>query len=229
MIDLLPVSHKKISFEFKAKRFIRGVSLPIPQAHLFWRIVLSEAEKLSLYSPALRDEKGLATSDRIFAQLFESCHAEDPLNRLLYIDSKVFLPDDLFVKNDRMSMAHSIEARVPMTDPDLVSFLSSVPGNVKIRGLQRKFLLRRALREVFPKAIVKKKKVGFDMPFSKWLKREFYDFMMDAFRTQKLREANLFDWGFVENLIEDHRANRRNNARPLWGLLNFAVWYDAYM
>ena len=229
LISLLPVSEKKISFEFKAKRFIKGVSLPTPEAHLFWRIVLSEIEKKSLYSPELRDRATPETSERIFTRLFDSCPAKDHLNRLLYIDSKVFLPDDLFVKNDRMSMAHSIEARVPMTDPDLVEFMGSVPVGAKMRGLRKKLLLRNAMRGILPAPIVRKKKVGFDMPFGKWLKSELHDFMMDAFRSQKLREANLFDWGFVDGLIEDHNSNRSNNARPLWGLLNFAIWYDAYM
>ncbi len=229
LIGLLPVSEKKISFEFRAKRFISGVSLPIPQAHLFWRIVLSEVEKMSLYSPELRERAMPEASERIFTRLFDSCPAKDPLNRLLYIDSKVFLPDDLFVKNDRMSMAHSIEARVPMTDPDLVAFMGAVPVGVKMRGLQKKALLRKAMRGILPAPIVRKKKVGFDMPFGKWLKNEFYDFMMDAFGSRKLREADLFEWGFVDRLIEDHKANRRDNARPLWGILNFALWYDAYM
>jgi len=229
LVDLIPVSDKKVSFDFRAKRFIRGIGLPVPEAHLFWRVVLTEAEKSRLYSAALREQMRVLPSVRIFADLFEKCNAKDALNRLLYIDSKVFLPDDLFVKNDRMSMAHSLETRVPMTDPDLLDFASTIPPEMKLKGLRTKHILRDAMRGMLPNPITKKKKVGFDMPLGKWLKRELYDFMQDAFRTQKLRDADLFDWKFVDRMIEEHVSNRRNNGRPLWGLLNFALWYDAYM
>ena len=229
LVDLMPVSEKKLSFEFKAKRFIRGVGLPTARAHLFWRIVLSEAEKQQLYSPETTESVQLKASERIFEELYNSCPAGEPLNRLLYIDGKVFLPDDLFVKNDRMSMAHSIEARVPMTDPGLVSFMGKVPVKVKMKGLCTKYLLRKAMRGLLPNPIIRKKKVGFDMPYSRWLKREFYDFMMDTFRAPKIRQAGLFNWKFVETLINDHLAGVKDNARPLWGLLNFAIWYRLYM
>jgi asparagine synthase (glutamine-hydrolysing) len=229
LINLLPVSDKKVSFDFRAKRFIRGLSLSVPEAHLFWRIVLTESEKMSLYSDELRAKMRVEASERIFNDLFAACPAKSPLNRLLYIDSKVFLPGDLFVKNDRMSMAHSVEARVPMTDPDLVEFMGSVPPSMKIKGLRTKHLLREAMRGILPDPIIAKKKIGFDMPFGKWIKSELYEFMRDALSSQRLRQSSLFDLNYVERMIDDHVACRRNNARALWGLLNFALWYDAYM
>ncbi len=229
LIDLLPASDKKISFDFRAKRFIRGVELPVPDAHLFWRIVLTESEKMMLYSDELRAHLRVEASERIFRSLFETCAAKDHLNRLLYIDSKVFLPGDLFVKNDRMSMAHSVEARVPMTDPDLVEFAGTVPVKMKLRGLRTKSLLREAMRGILPDTIIRKKKIGLDMPYGKWLKHELHDFMRDTLSSQRLRESGLFNQDYVNGMIADHIANRRNNARALWGLVNFAVWYDTYM
>jgi len=229
LIDLLPVSDKKISFDFKARRFIHGVSLPVPDAHLFWRVVLTESEKTNLYSDELRAKLKVEASERIFGNLFASCPAEDHLNRLLYIDSKVFLPDDLFVKNDRMSMAHSVEARVPMTDPDLVEFMGTVPVKTKLKGFKKKYLLREAMRGILSDTIVDKKKIGLDMPFGKWLKHEFYDFMCDTLGSQRFSESGLFNQNYINGMIADHVANRRNNGRALWGLVNFAIWYNAYM
>ncbi|MBN1592841.1 MAG: asparagine synthase (glutamine-hydrolyzing) [Candidatus Coatesbacteria bacterium] len=229
LIDLLPVSDKKVSFDFRAKRFIRGLSMPVPESHLLWRIVLTEAEKLRLYSSEFLQRVKIETSGRIFRDIFDMCDASDALNRLLYIDSKVFLPDDLFVKNDRMSMAHSVEARVPMTDPDLVEFMATVPVELKIRGLRRKYLLREAMRGILPSILIQKKKIGLDMPYSKWLKNELFDFMKDTLNSRKFRESGLFDHIYIESLIAEHVSRRRNNGRALWGLLNFALWYEAYM
>ena len=127
LVAALPVSHEKLSLEFRLKRFLGGLDLPPADAHLWWRIVLTESQKRSLYSPETLAAFTPEAPERHFREVFGRAPG-DVLNRLLHVDSAVFLPDDLMVKNDRMTMAHSLEARVPFTDPRLTEFLAGVPG-----------------------------------------------------------------------------------------------------
>jgi asparagine synthase (glutamine-hydrolysing) len=229
LVHRLPVSDRKLSLEFRLKRFLGGQDLPTAQAHLWWRIVLTESEKWELYSEGVRERlhPEPLPAVRHFVDVYERSTAEDELNRLLEIDSSVFLPNDLMVKNDRMSMAHSLEARVPFTDLELVGFLAKVPPRFKLRGLRKKYLMRRALADLLPRSILNKKKVGLEMPYSRWLKHELRDLLWTHLDQERLEATGLFRPEPVRRLIEEHLASRRDNGRALWGLLNFMVWWES--
>jgi len=230
LVHALPVSHRKLSLEFKLKRFLGGQDLAPAAAHLWWRIVLTEAQKLTLYAPGVRERLAeLLPPQRHFAVPFERCRARDPLNRLLYVDANVFLPDDLMIKNDRMSMAHSLEARVPLTDPDLTEYMSRVPARIKLPGLSKKRIMRRAMEGVLPPGILNKKKVGLEMPYSRWFRRELRDVLEDYLGRDRLAGTGLFEPEGVRALVDDHVAGRRDHGRALWGLLNFMVWHGKYI
>jgi asparagine synthase (glutamine-hydrolysing) len=228
IVHSLPVSDKKLSLEFKLKRFLGGQDLPPAKAHLWWRIVLSEAQKRDLYTPRVLESCDCAASDRHFLAVFDKSAARDTLNRLLDIDTSVFLPDDLMIKNDRMSMAHSLEARVPLTDHELVEYMARVPTGMKLRGLKKKNIMREAMRGVLPPAILEKKKVGLEMPYSRWLKRELNDLLMKYCGPQAISDCGLFRPEAVQTLIEEHMSGRRDHGRALWGLLNYMMWLDLY-
>jgi asparagine synthase (glutamine-hydrolysing) len=228
LVHRLPVSHKKLSLEFKAKRFLGGLDLPPAQAHLWWRIVLSESEKRNLYSPRVLEQLTPQQSDRFFTEVFDRSSAKDTLNRLMEIDTSVFLPDDLMIKNDRMSMAHSLEARVPLTDNELVKFLSTVPPGMKLRGMQKKFLMRSAMKGVLPDRILNKKKVGLEMPYSRWLRAELKDVLMRYCGPERIAETGLFRPEAVAAIVDEHCSGRRDHGRALWGLLNYMMWLEMY-
>jgi asparagine synthase (glutamine-hydrolysing) len=228
MIHRLPVSDKKLSLEFKLKRFLGGQDLPPAKAHLWWRMVLSEAQKHELYAPRVLERCGFADADRHFLKVYERSEARDTLNRLLDIDTSVFLPDDLMIKNDRMSMAHSLEARVPMTDHELVEFMARVPARMKLPALKKKNIMRGAMRDTLPGPILNKKKVGLEMPYSRWLKRELNDLLMRYCGPRAIGDCGLFRPEAVQGLIDEHMAGRRDHGRALWGLLNYMMWLDLY-
>src|SRR5262249_23630331 len=150
-----------------------------PQAHLWWRIVLTESQKRVLYTQDVLDQLDVQPSERHFIHAFECSEAKDALNKLLHLDSSVFLPDDLMIKNDRMSMAHSLEARVPLTDHELTTFMSRVPPRLKLKRFRKKHIMRRAMEGLLPPVIVNKKKVGLEMPYSRWLKHELHDTLLN--------------------------------------------------
>ena len=229
LVHALPVSHRKLSLEFKMKRFLGGQDLAPAEAHMWWRIVLTEAQKLALYAPEVRERVALLPPQRHFVEPFDRCRAKDPLNRLLYVDASVFLPDDLMIKNDRMSMAHSLEARVPLTDPDLTEYMSRVPARLKLPGLSKKHIMRRAMEDILPPEILNKKKVGLEMPYSRWFRRELLDVLEDYLGRERLAGTRLFRPEAVRALVDDHVAGRRDHGRALWGLLNFMLWHEKYI
>ncbi len=228
LVNLLPVSDRKLSLDFKAKRFVRGAELDVPQSHFSWRAVLSEeAKRLVLAEPERFRE--YAPSPQLFVDTYARCGASDELNRLLYLDYSYHLPDDLMIKNDRMTMAHSLEARVPFTDTDLVSFLATVPVDLKMRGLHKKHLLRSALKDVVPAEILRKKKVGLEMPYSRWLRAELREVGEAVLCDSRLRSTGLLDPRGVRRLWEEHQALRTDHGRALWGLINYMLWHEMYI
>ena len=229
IVNCLPVSNKKLSLEFKMKRFLGGQDLPPAQAHLWWRIVLTEAQKRELYAPAVAEQLTPEPSDRYFTDVFGRSSAKHVLNRIMHIDFSVFLPDDLMIKNDRMSMAHSLEARVPMTDSELTDFMLSVPPRLKLRGLRKKQIMRRAMDRILPNSILNKKKVGLEIPYSRWLKNELKDLLFTYCGPRRIADTGLFRPEKVKSLIDDHMAEKYDNGRALWGLLNYMMWLEMYI
>ncbi len=229
MVNSLPVSDKKLSLEFKLKRFIGGQDLSPAEAHMWWRVVLTEAQKRELLAPQLFADFDPQPSVRHFTQVFNQSKANETLSRLMEVDSSVFLPDDLMIKNDRMSMAHSLEARVPMTDTDLMNFMSGVPTKLKLPGLRKKNIMRRAMEGHLPPAILNKKKVGLEMPYSRWFKNELKETLLDYLSPERVNDRGLFQPAAVKKLIDEHLTAKHDHGRALWGLLNYAVWMELYI
>lgn len=229
VVRALPVSDKKLSFEFKMKRLLGGMDLEPAEAHLWWRLVMTEVEKQGIYDPRVLEQVTPLASRRHFLDAFGRSNSRDVLNRLMYVDSSVFLPDDLMIKNDRMSMAHSIEARVPFTDPELTEFMARLPAGHKLPGLRKKHLMRQAMRGTLPKIILQKKKVGLEMPYSQWLRDELSDLLVTYCGRDAIADTGLFRASAIEALIEEHRNRRRDHGRALWGLLNYMMWFDMYI
>lgn len=228
LVDLLPVSPKKLSFDFKAKRFVRGAEFDIATSHFYWRVVLSEDAKYAVLSEPDRFE-AYKPSEAFFKDIYNNCSAQDALNRLLYIDYSYHLPDDLMIKNDRMTMAHSLEARVPFTDTELVEFLATVPVNFKLKGLRKKHLLRSALDGLLPRVVLQKKKVGLEMPYSQWLRNELCDMAEEMLFDSRLNSTGLFNLDGIRRLWEEHQNAKVDHGRILWGLMNYFLWFDIYI
>ncbi len=227
-VNMLPVSHSKLSFEFKAKRFARGSELDVPESHYFWRMVLSGDTRREILQDPERFT-GFPEPSDLFRDIYRNCKASSDLNRLLCIDTSCHLPHDLMIKNDRMTMAHSIEARVPFTDTELFRFLSSVPVRHKLPGMNKKALLKKAMKDLLPDSIVRKKKVGLEMPYSKWIRSELRDVALEYLEPSKLSATGLFNPDGVKRLWEEHDSMRVDHGRALWGIMNYMMWHGMYI
>jgi asparagine synthase (glutamine-hydrolysing) len=133
------------------------------------------------------------------------------------------------IKNDRMTMAHSLEARVPFTDMNLVNFLASVPVQIKFKGRNKKHLLKSALRGMLSSNILNKKKIGLEMPYSKWMLYELREMVEHVLSPESLGSAGFFNINGVRKLWDEHKTMIMDHGRALWGLVNYMLWYKIYI
>jgi asparagine synthase (glutamine-hydrolysing) len=225
LVARLPVSHRKISFDYKAKRFVQGALLPPERAHYAWKEVFSDDMKQDLYAGAVGP---LADPFEAFARQFADCEGAPMLSRLQYVDLRVYLPDDILVKVDRTSMAHSLEARVPLLDHKLVEFAATIPPELMLRGLRKKYLLKRAMAHRLPGQILNRKKGGFNVPVPAWLRGELSDYVRDVLSEKRLREQGFFNPACVQRMVRDHAELKADYSRNIWGLLIFALWHEKF-
>ncbi|MGB7848248.1 MAG: asparagine synthase C-terminal domain-containing protein, partial [Candidatus Acidiferrum sp.] len=143
--------------------------------------------------------------------------------------TKLWLPDLLLARGDKMTMAVSLEARVPLLDHKLVEFAASLPQNMKVKGLTRKYLLKKASRRWLPSEIINRKKQGFPIPISLWLRNEARSFMRDVLSPAALKRRGLFNLPFVEKLIKQHETGFADNSSLLWGLMSVELWHRVFV
>jgi asparagine synthase (glutamine-hydrolysing) len=228
VVRKMPASEKRLSFEFKAKKFITGAEHPYEIANTLWWGAYSPALKERLLSADLRSRLGGDLFAPILAAAAET-RAADPLDRLAYLDLKLYLQDDLLVKVDRMSMANSLEIRTPFLDYTFVEFAATIPTRLKLKGFDTKYILKKALASRLPKEILTKKKIGFDIPLGPWLRKELREFTLDTLSPDRLKRHGYFDPAFVRQVLDEHMAGTHNHRQLLWPLIIFQFWHDRYI
>ncbi|HEX5473870.1 MAG TPA: asparagine synthase (glutamine-hydrolyzing) [Vicinamibacterales bacterium] len=175
---------------------------------------------------------GLATPDQAYApsrRYFDTPNGTSGmLDRLLYTDLKTYLVE-LLMKQDQMSMAASIESRVPFLDHPLVEFAAGLPARMKLRGLTTKWILREAARDVLPREILTRRKMGFPVPFALWMRGAWANVARDVLLDRRSRERGLIDAAAVSALIDDHARGTADGGDALWSLLNLELWYRTHI
>lgn len=225
MVKQLPVSHNKVSFDYKAKRFINGALLPAADGHYWWKVIFTEEAKADLYAERNND---FADPLRLYREVYDACGARDPVTRLQHIDLKIYLPDDILVKADRMSMANSLEARVPFLDHRVVEYAASLPAGLKLRGLRKKYILKRAMSRDLPAKILHGKKRGFNVPIPSWLGHELRGLVHEVLAPERLKNVGFFKPEAVATMIREHELKRVDYSRNIWCLLLFMLWHREY-
>jgi asparagine synthase (glutamine-hydrolysing) len=210
--------------DYKAKRFVRGANLPPLERHHAWK---------EIFSPDVRAElagrrSNLDPVDLLRARFAETDGAE-LLTRLQDVDLGTYLVDDLLVKTDRASMAHSLEARVPYLDPVVAGLALALPTRLKVRGLRKKVLLRKAAAPLLPRRIVYGRKRGFSIPAAAWLRGGLEPFAREVLAPDTLRRQGFFRPEPVTRLIDRHVAAEEDLSRQLWGLLAFTLWHEHHV
>jgi asparagine synthase (glutamine-hydrolysing) len=224
LVERLPTSTARASFDYKAKRFVRGADLPPLERHHSWKEIFSADARAELTGR----RNGFDPVD-LYRERFAETDRAELLARLQDVDLGLYLVDDLLVKTDRASMAHSLEARVPYLDPAVTNLALALPTRHRVRGLRKKVLLRKAVAPLVPERIVRGKKRGFSIPAAAWLRGELEPFARETLSPETLRRQGFFRPEVVSALIDRHVAGEEDLSRQLWGLLAFTLWHERHV
>jgi asparagine synthase (glutamine-hydrolysing) len=151
------------------------------------------------------------------------------LSRMQYLDTKVYLPEDILMKVDRMSMANSLETRAPLLDYNIVEFAATIPRELQRKDGRGKYILRRALERLLPAETLKKPKQGFAIPREKWFQGALKDYAWDTLTSKRFSERGLFKDGVVRLILKEHAEGARDYSMWIWCLLNFELWHRCFL
>ncbi|MEZ5100602.1 MAG: asparagine synthase (glutamine-hydrolyzing) [Thermoleophilia bacterium] len=219
----LPSTSGRVSLDYKAKRFAGGLGLPPLERHHAWKEIFGAEARAALLAPG---REGALDPVDVLRARYATTQVAEELARLQDVDRAIYLVDDLLVKTDRMSMAHSLEARVPFLDPVVASLALALPTGAKVRGFEKKRLLRRAIAPLVPREIVEGTKRGFSIPAAAWLRGELLPFAREVLSPETIARQGFFRPEAVTAVLERHVSRREDLSRQLWGLLSFTLWHD---
>jgi asparagine synthase (glutamine-hydrolysing) len=194
-----------------------------------WFALMSPEARTALARGELRAAVDRSVPESLFAETLDRADGPDRLSRMLYVDTKLWLADDLLARGDKMSMAASLEARVPLLDHRLVEFAAALPPARKVKGLTRKYLLKKVAREWLPAPVLDRPKKGFPIPMGRWLRGEAREFARDLLAPQTVRHRGLFSPDAVGRLLGEHEAGRAEHGAVLWALLSVELWHRAFL
>ncbi len=213
-----PVSDEKISFEYMLKRLAEGTLMPPERAHVHWNGTFADDEKQGLLrapSPG--------SLERILGELRGALPSKDDLAPYLWFDQRYYLPDDILTKTDRMSMAHSLEVRPPFLDHRVVEFAATLPAELKISGSRQNLILKELMKGRLPEAVLRRKKMGFDIPAHEWLRGPLLPLLRDTLESAS-EHSSLFRVPAIQDCLRRHVERRANLGYHLWGLLILFLW-----
>jgi len=224
----LPPTEKKKGIVNSVKRFVQGTQLPQSLYHARWMVFLQEWEREKLFT---REVVGVIEEGDPYdfihrhSRIADGC---DDVTRTGFIDAKTYLVDDILVKVDRMSMATSLETRVPYLDHRVVEFAFTLPPRLKMRGLDTKYLLKRVFWQDLPEEVQNRDKQGFSIPIKNWIRNDLKPMMLDLLDGSRIRQQGFFDETYVSRLMDEHLKGVENHSHKLWALMVFQQWYDLY-
>jgi len=191
--------------------------------------IFNSKEKENIYTEDFaKDLEGVNPLDFLLSK-YKEIGTDNLLNKLLYVDINSYLPEDLLVKIDIATMANSLEARVPFLDHQFMEFSAGIPSRLKLKGSVGKFILKEAFSDFLPQAILKRKKMGFGVPVSRWFRNELKDYIYEILLDPKTLNRGYFKREGVERLLNDHIALRYDHSARIWALLFLEIWFRVIM
>jgi asparagine synthase (glutamine-hydrolysing) len=228
LVQRLPPSQRKYGWPQLARRFVEGAEERPLRDHASWRQILSPAQKHCLYGPRWQSAEDLDAIGPYAAAAADAPDWLTPLERQLHMDLTFHLPNDMLAKVDRMSMAHSLEVRVPLLDMEVLATCLAIPARWKLRG-RGKWVLRRLLSNDLPAGIVRRKKSGFLLPLESWLANAWQPLLREYLTPRFAAETAAFRWDELRTMLDAQRAGHRDFAYPLFTLLMFSLWWRMWM
>ncbi len=185
----------------------------------------------ALYATAYAEELNgtFGVGEKLYRKLADAVDGGSAIDKLLYLDSKTYLPGDILTKVDRMSMANSLEARVPLLDHKLIEFVMTIPSRLKMNGSVSKYILKKAMEGTVPNEILHRSKQGFGVPIGEWIKQQLRERIVSDLRDPRSRKRGYFDEKYIETLLDEHQRNRRDRSHELWMLWMLELWHRRFV
>jgi len=209
------------------RNYLHNVALDPLDRYIDSVSIFTSLTKQQLYTGDFRrqlngDADGAAASFREHAARVGT---SDPLDALLYLDSKTYLPGDILTKVDRMTMAVSLEGRVPLLDHKLIEFVTRIPASMKMRGLETKHILKRAVAGLVPDEILHRPKQGFGVPIQQWINEQLRERIRDTLTDARARGRGFIEPRYVQLMLDEHARGRRDHSTQLWALFMLELWH----
>ncbi|MCI0621692.1 MAG: asparagine synthase (glutamine-hydrolyzing) [Acidobacteria bacterium] len=212
-----------------ARAFVSSSHLTPESSYLRYLAVFNPEGRSSLYSHDFREELNRSAAPCLLEQHLSSLPSTDLKSLMMLLDLKTQLPDDLLALSDKMSMAASLECRVPFLDHEFVEFAARVPSELKVRGFEMKYLFKKAMKPLLPESILNRPKRGFGAPFGAWLRGELRPLALEILSERNVRQRGFFEWPAVQSAIDLHFAEREDHTDHLLALINFELWCRIYI
>jgi asparagine synthase (glutamine-hydrolysing) len=213
----------------QAKRFLAVAAQPMAARYGQWVGFLREDEKQQLYSPDFQAQRNGSRPEAWLASLFEKARRLDAIDAAMSVDVESYLPFDLLVKVDITSMANSLEARSPFLDHEVMEFAARLPVDLKLRGKQAKYLLRRAFPEMLPAENVERRKMGFAVPVGEWFRSSLRNLLQDALLSEQAAKRGYFQAQEIRRMVGEHLERRADHGSRLWNLLMLELWHREFL
>lgn len=221
-------SEASVNWGAWVRRFVTGAYSPMPDRYIGWVRFFGEADLARLATPGLR-ERWKGDVEAVHRDVFRAGGYGDPMDGAFRIDLSTYLPDDLLVMADRMSMAHSLELRAPFCDHHVIEESLCLAPRMKIPGFRLKGLLKAVFADVLPPEVLSHAKRGFMIPLGRWLRTDLRDMLDDLLSVDRVRDRGLFDPTVVEELKQEHLRGARIHSDRLWSLMIIELWMQQYL
>jgi asparagine synthase (glutamine-hydrolysing) len=227
---LQKISEKLPSGTF-GKNYLYNTSLDAVDRYIDSVSHFNKLRRKSLYSNEFLAKLGndFGAAEAVFEQLASSVSTGNEVDNLLYLDSKTYLPSDILTKVDRMSMATSLEARVPLLDHKLIEFVTQIPSELKLKGLETKYIFKKAMEGIVPKEILYREKQGFGVPINEWINSQLKERMLETLGDKRTLERGYFEPKYIQSLLDEHAKGRRDHSHSLWLLLMLELWHREFV
>jgi asparagine synthase (glutamine-hydrolysing) len=223
----VPRSGEITSVRNKARRFASGLGLDAPDRYLRYISRFDAGQRALMYAPEFAAGLG-AGPDAVIARAWATASGADVIDQMLEVDASTYLVDDLIAKIDIATMAHALEARSPLLDHQLMELAATIPADLKVRGQQKKWILRETLRGWLPDDLLDRPKQGFSVPLSSWLRTDLRAWARDILLDREAIERGYFRPGAVEAMLDRHAAGTDDDARRIWALVMLELWHKEF-
>jgi asparagine synthase (glutamine-hydrolysing) len=213
------------------RNFLHNISLEPLERYINSVSQISKFNRSALYSADFRQTMNgtFGFGEQLFQKFAESVSTGNPIDSLLYLDSKTYLPGDILTKVDRMTMATSLEARVPLLDHKLIEFVTRIPADLKLKGRTTKYIFKQAVRGLVPDEILDRPKQGFGVPIEHWINQQLRQQIRADLIGQRLKNRGLFDLKYINLLLDEHERGRRDHSPELWILWMLELWFRKFV